>query len=105
MTDFIQVMTTVAGREEAEKMARHLLAARLAACVQLVGPVTSFFWWQGRIDSAGEYLCIIKSSSQLYKKIEAAIKEIHPYEVPEILAVPVVAGGPEYLRWLATELA
>lgn len=101
MTDCIQVMTTVAEREQAEMLAGMLLDERLAACVQVVGPLESYFYWQGKNEKSTEYLCLIKSRRHLYGEIEAAIRKAHPYEVPEILAVPVVAGGAAYLDWLA----
>lgn len=104
MTDCIQVMTTVEGRAQAEKVAETLLAAQLAACVQVVGPMTSYFHWQGKNEKSSEYLCLIKSRRYLYAEIEAAIRKVHPYEVPEILAVPVVAGSAPYLHWLASEV-
>ena len=104
MTDCIQVMVTVEDQAQAEKIAEILMAAQLAACVQVVGPITSYFRWQGKNEKSTEYLCLIKSRRYLYDKIEAAIKKAHPYDVPEILAVPVVAGSADYLHWLATEV-
>ena len=104
MTDCIQVMTTVEERAQAEKIAEVLLAAQLAACVQVVGPMTSYFHWQGKKEKSSEYLCLIKSRRYLYDEIEAAIRKAHPYEVPEILAVPVVAGSDSYLQWMAGEV-
>lgn len=105
MTEYIQVTTATASREEAEKIARALLEARLAGCVQIVGPVSSTYWWQGTIESAQEWLCYIKTSRQLYPQVETTIRRLHSYQVPEILASPVVAGNPDYLKWLDGELA
>lgn len=104
MTEYIQVLTTVENKADAEKIARILVEKRLAACVQIVGPLTSYFQWQGKLDTAGEYLCLIKSREDLFAELEAEIKSMHPYEVPEILAVPVIKGGKDYLNWLASEL-
>ncbi len=104
MSEYIQVATTVATEEEAGAIARLLVEKRLAACVQVVGPMTSHYRWQGKIETAGEYLCLAKSRAALYPEIEAAIKAIHPYEVPEIIAMPVIAGSKEYLAWLAAEV-
>jgi len=104
MTEYIQVFTTVEQKSDAEKIASHLVAERLAACVQVMGPLTSYFHWQGKMDTAEEYLCLIKSRSDLFQELEGAIKKLHPYEVPEILAVPVSSGGKDYLNWLAAEL-
>ncbi|MDH5298926.1 MAG: divalent-cation tolerance protein CutA [Desulfobulbaceae bacterium] len=104
MTDCIQVMTTVEERQQGQSIADRLLAEKLAACVQVVGPITSYFLWQGKNEEAIEYLCLIKSRRHLYEEIERVIRAMHPYEVPEILAVPVVAGGGAYLAWLAGEV-
>ncbi|MDH3394098.1 MAG: divalent-cation tolerance protein CutA [Desulfobulbaceae bacterium] len=104
MTDCIQVMTTVEERAQAEEIAEALLDAQLAACVQVVGPITSYYRWQGKKEQSAEYLCLIKSRRHLYDELEALIRKSHPYEVPEILAVPVVAGSTSYLDWLAHEV-
>jgi periplasmic divalent cation tolerance protein len=100
----IQVVTTVSERSDAEKIARTLLEKRLAACVQIVGPVTSSYWWRGRIETEEEWLCFIKSSESHYEDVERAIKGIHPYEIPEVIAMPIIAGLPDYLMWLNGEL-
>jgi len=104
MTDCVQVMTTVEDPDQARAVADVLLAGKLAACVQVVGPMTSYFHWQGKNETATEFLCLIKTRRSLYAQVEAAIRKVHPYEVPEILAVPVVAGGADYLAWLAGEV-
>ena len=104
MSEFVQVQTTTASEEDARRIAKALVEERLAACVQIVGPITSTYWWQGRIDSSQEWLCCIKTSQALYKRIESTVRTLHPYDEPEILATPVVAGSDGYLKWLATEL-
>ena len=104
MNAYIQVATTVATEKEAEAIAGLLVEQRLAACVQVIGPMTSHYRWQGKIETAGEYLCLAKSRATLYPEIEAAIKSIHPYEVAEIIATPITAGSKEYLAWLAAEV-
>jgi periplasmic divalent cation tolerance protein len=104
MTDAIQVITTIGTREEADKLARDLVARRLAACVQVAGPITSTYRWQGNIETSQEWSLVIKSLQSKYAPLEAAIRELHPYDVPEILAVTVVAGQPDYLDWLAAAL-
>ena len=104
MDDYIQISTTVEHKKDAEAIARALLDKRLAACVQIMGPITSHYWWNDTIDQADEYLCLIKSRRDLYPQAEAAIKKNHPYEVPEIIATPIVAGGSDYMAWLAAEL-
>ena len=104
MTEYIQVLTTVEHKADAENIAKSLVEKRLAACVQILGPLTSYFHWQGKLDSAAEYLCLIKSRDDLFAELEALIKSMHPYEVPEILATPITKGGKDYLNWLAAEL-
>jgi periplasmic divalent cation tolerance protein len=99
----IQVVTTTALRDEAERIGRELVEARLAACVQIVGPITSVYRWQGKIETGEEWQCWAKTRGELFARVEEAIRRIHPYEVPEILAVPVVAGSAKYLAWLDAE--
>jgi periplasmic divalent cation tolerance protein len=104
MTEYIQVVTTVEHKTDAEKIAKNLVEKRLAACVQILGPLTSYFHWQGKLDSAVEYLCLIKSREDLFTVLEAAIISMHPYEVPEIIATPITKGSKDYFNWLASEL-
>ena len=104
MEGFIQVMTATDKREDAERIARSLVEMRLAGCVQILGPVTSIYRWKGQIETAGEWLCLIKSRAECYGAIERAIRSLHPYETPEILALPVAAGSRDYLEWLRGEL-
>ena len=104
MTEYIQVMTTVELKSDAEKIAEILVEKRLAACVQILGPMTSYFQWQGKLDSAVEYLCLIKSREDLFTRLETEIINQHPYDVPEILAMPITKGTKDYLNWLASEL-
>lgn len=101
MTDCIQVVTTVDTKENAEKIARRLLDRHLAGCVQVEGPIASWYWWRGKIETAGEWRCVIKTTSDRYAEVEREIRAAHPYEEPEILAVPVAAGSGTYLAWLA----
>jgi len=103
MPTYIQVVTTTARREEAERIACELVEVRLAACVQIVGPITSTYRWQGKIETGEEWQCWAKTRGELFARVEEAIRRIHPYEVPEILAVPVVAGSAGYLAWLDAE--
>ena len=102
---YLQVITTVSGKSDAEKIARALIAKDLAACVQIGGPIKSIYRWKGRIETAKEWVCIIKTRKSFYKKVEKAIKENHPYEVPEIIAVSIVEGSKTYLKWLFDETA
>jgi periplasmic divalent cation tolerance protein len=103
MSDYIQVVTTTERREDAERIARALVEERLAACVQVTGPITSTYRWRGEIETAQEWQCWAKSRRDLYDRIEQAIRRLHPYEVPEILAMPIVAGSADYLAWLSAE--
>ncbi len=105
MAEFIQVITSVDSAEKAVEIAQRLLKQRLAACVQVLGPVRSRYWWQGEFEEAEEWLCLIKARATDYAQIESAIQEVHPYTVPEILALPITAGNPDYLDWLRKETA
>jgi periplasmic divalent cation tolerance protein len=104
MTEYIMVFTTVESRGDAEKIAGTLVEKRLAACAQIVGPITSYFQWQGKLESAEEFLCLLKSRKDLFAELESTVKNIHPYDVPEILAVPISTGNVSYLGWLEEEL-
>ena len=103
MSEFIQVTTTASTREEACRIAKALLERRLAACVQIAGPVESHYWWKGQLEQSAEWLCIIKTLRVKYASVEAAIRATHSYEVPEIVAVPIDAGSASYLAWLRNE--
>jgi periplasmic divalent cation tolerance protein len=100
MTKYIQVITTTENKTDAEKIAEILVEKKLAGCVQIIGPISSIYWWEGKIEKANEWLCLIKTTRVMYADLESAIRKIHPYKVPEILAMPVVAGSKDYLRWL-----
>jgi len=104
MTAYIQVTTATETKTDAQAIADALVEKRLAACVQIIGPITSTYRWQGEIERAEEWLCVIKSRRELYDDLEAAILEIHPYDVPEILITPVTGGSESYLEWLNGEL-
>jgi periplasmic divalent cation tolerance protein len=103
MPEFIQVITTAAAKEEARRIADALVERRLAGCVQLVGPIESVYRWQGKIETAAEWQCWIKTRREHYDAVEAVIRELHSYEIPEILVLPVMAGSEKYLKWLAEE--
>lgn len=101
MTDLIQVTTTTASRDEAERIGRTLVEERLAACAQIVGPLTSFYRWKGRVENATEWYCILKTTADMYRTLEARVRLLHSYETPEIIAIPVGPGSPEYSTWIA----
>ncbi len=105
MPDFLQVSTAAGSREDAEQIAAALVERRLAGCVQVVGPVRSVYRWQGRVEQADEWLCLAKTTSDRFAAVEAAIRELHSYECPEIVATPIVAGSAAYLAWLAEQTA
>lgn len=101
MTDYLQVLTTVGSEEEAGRLAALLVERRLAACVQVVGPIVSRYRWQGAIEEEREWQCLAKTTRAAYEAIEAAIREAHSYDEPEIIATPIVAGSAGYLAWIA----
>jgi periplasmic divalent cation tolerance protein len=104
MLDVLQIVTTTATKDEAQRIAAALVERRLAACVQVLGTITSTFRWEGRIETSEEWQCIVKTRRGLYDLVEKAILELHSYDVPEILATPVVAGSQAYLDWLSGEV-
>ena len=104
MTKYIQVTTTTETQADAQVIAGSVVEKHLAACAQVIGPITSTYWWEGKIETAEEWLCVIKSRRDLVEELEKAIREVHPYDVPEILAVPVIAGSKDYVEWLDGEL-
>ena len=105
MTEYIQILTTTEKLEDAEKIARALVEKRLAACVQVSGPITSTYRWQGSIETGQEWRCVAKTRRSHYLVVEQAIRQLNSYEVPEILAVEVKAGNEAYLNWVESELA
>lgn len=104
MVKYIQVFTTTESKVDAEIIAKDLVMMRLAGCVQIIGPIVSTFWWEGNVEKTEEWICFIKSKKDLYDELETAIKRLHPYKNPEIIAIPIVAGNQEYLKWLGNEL-
>jgi periplasmic divalent cation tolerance protein len=104
MTDKIVVLCTCASEVEAERLARALLEQRLAACVNVLSGIKSFYRWQGNLETATEWLLVIKSSRGLFEELRAALEKAHSYEVPEVIALPVVEGAPNYLHWLGENL-
>ena len=104
MAEYIQVSTTTDKKEAAQKVARGVVEKRLAACAQIVGPITSSYWWKDNIEEEEEWLVVMKTRNDLYQELEKAIKDIHSYDVPEILALPVIAGNQAYLDWLDSEV-
>jgi periplasmic divalent cation tolerance protein len=104
MTDKIVILSTCGSADEAERLARMLIERRLAACVNVLPGVRSFYRWQGALESAGEYMLIIKSSRQLFAQLRAVLEQAHSYEVPEVIALPILEGSPAYLSWMSESL-
>jgi len=99
------VFTNLPDRDAALELARHLIERRLAACVNVLAPCSSVYRWQGELEHADEVPVIVKTRATRYAELESAIRALHPYELPEIVAVPIVRGLPEYLDWVAEETA
>jgi periplasmic divalent cation tolerance protein len=104
MTEFVQITTTTGQRQDADQIAAELISRRLAACVQVSGPVQSTFRWQGKTEKVDEWTCTIKTGRDQLAAIEALMAHIHPYEAPELIATPIVGGSEKYLAWLADQL-
>lgn len=98
------VLCTVGPADSADTIARTLVERRLAACVNIVGEVVSTYRWNGKLEREAERLLVIKTSRELFGRLRDTIRELHPYDVPEILLLPILDGDPPYLGWLAGEL-
>jgi periplasmic divalent cation tolerance protein len=105
MGEFMQVTTTVSTKAEAETIAKALLEKRVAACIQVLGPMESHYRWKGRIEHSTEWLCIVKTVRARVADVEKTIRENHSYEVPEIVATVIEEGSADYLAWLREETA
>jgi periplasmic divalent cation tolerance protein len=101
MTDKKLVLTTAGSEEEARKISHALLDRKLAACVNIVPQIESIYRWQGKVESAREWLLLIKTTSEKFHTVRDAIRELHSYDLPECIAVTIDDGSPEYLQWLA----
>lgn len=104
MTEQIVILSTCAGEAEARKLAGLLLERRLAACVNILPGIRSYYRWQGKLESGDEHLLLIKSSRELLPAVTAAIESAHSYEVPEVIALPIIDGSANYLAWLRSSL-
>jgi periplasmic divalent cation tolerance protein len=101
--DAYLVISNLPDRESAEKLAHALIDQRLAACINILSPCRSVFRWKGKVEDAEEFPMLIKTTRERYPALERAIRAGHPYELPEIIAVPLAAGLPAYLDWVADE--
>jgi periplasmic divalent cation tolerance protein len=104
MSGFVQITTTAGTREVAERIAVELVSRRLAACVQVSGPIRSTFRWLEKVETAEEWVCSAKTSRAKADAVEALVKELHPYEVPELIATPIIGGSDAYLDWLREQV-
>lgn len=102
MHKYAVIFVTCSSRDEAEMIADKLLTKKLVACANLIPGIESWFWWKGKIDTAKEVLLVLKARSGSFKKIEAEVKKLHSYDVPEIIALPIGAGSKKYLAWIGS---
>ena len=100
MSEFIVVLVTCGKKEEAEKIAESLILERLAACVNILPAVNSVYFWEGKLCNEQELLLIIKTTTILYTRLEKRVKDLHSYEVPEIISIPLEQGSAKYLKWI-----
>lgn len=103
--EFIIVMVSVPGLKEGTRISKAVLSARLAACVAIIPGARSMYWWKGKITRSQEAMLVAKTTKCRYQKLEKKIMELHSYEVPEIIAVPVVDGLPQYFDWINREVS
>ena len=104
IADALVVLTTLEKQEDGERLATLLVEGALAACVQILPSMTSIYRWQGAVERSNEVLLLIKTTRDAYPRLEATIKENHPYQTPEIIALPVEAGSDGYLSWLVASV-
>jgi periplasmic divalent cation tolerance protein len=104
MTKFVQVSTTTEKIQDAERISKTLVQKRLAACVQIIGPVKSTYWWKQDVETGEEWLCLVKTKRSLIKKVEEMVCSLHPYDVPEFVVTSILTGSNPYMNWLNSEL-
>jgi len=103
MQEFIVVYVTAGSTAEGDRLARALVDERLAACVSRIAPVQSVYRWEGKLEQSEEQLLIIKTQRRLFAALERRVRELHSYSVPEIVALPIIDGSQDYLRWLGDQ--
>jgi len=101
----IVLLITTGDTEEAQRISSALLEGKKAACVNVVSGVNSLFWWDDKLDSAQESLLVVKTKTSLLPEIISLVKRVHSYDVPEIIALPIVGGNPDYLEWIDNSLS
>jgi periplasmic divalent cation tolerance protein len=105
MTDKRIVLTTAGSKDEAQKIARALVERQFAACVNIAGPIESVYRWKGAVESAQEWLLIVKTTAAAFESVRDAIRELHSYELPECIMLPIEAGTAEYLDWIGESVS
>jgi periplasmic divalent cation tolerance protein len=100
MNRYVIVLVTAKNKAEAGKIAKGLLEAKLIACANIIDGVESLFWWQKKIDRSKEVLLVLKTQQKLFKKLVSTVKLLHSYQTPEIIALPIIAGSGDYLKWI-----
>jgi len=103
MAEYVQVLTTVDSEEDGLQLGRAIVGARLAACVQIIGPIRSLYWWDGVVQDSREWQLLVKTTAERLPALEAHIKANHSYDTPEIIVTPIVGGSAEYLGWVSEE--
>ncbi len=105
MPDHIEVRVTAGSPDEADRLADAVVGRRFAACAQIVGPITSVYWWDGKVTRSQEWLVLFKTTAERFGDLAGCVREVHSYDVPEIIAVPVAIGTADYLGWIDRETA
>ena len=103
MSNYIVVFVTTNSAKEAKKISRTLVEEKLAACCNIISPIQSIYQWQGKICEDKEILIMLKTKKNLFKQVDARVRELHSYEVPEVIAIPIVEGSDKYMSWLKNE--
>ena len=102
--EFLQVFVTIDDKEKAYALCKEVVDKRLAACAQVLGPIQSIYWWQGKVEDSEEWLILMKTSQDRYAELERTVISLHPYDTPEVIAIPILKGSEKYLKWLVGEL-
>lgn len=103
MPEYIEVHSTTDSKDEADKICAAAVESRLAACAQILAPLRSTYWWQGKIERADEFFLMMKTTRDKFEALARLIRENHSYEVPDIVAVPILEGSADYLAWISAE--
>jgi periplasmic divalent cation tolerance protein len=105
MTDFIIILVTTGSETEAESIAKALVGEQLAACVNILSPIRSIYRWEGKVTDEREWLLVIKTRLEHFSAVETRVQALHSYQVPEVIAFPIIAGAGGYLRWLGESVS